>query len=125
MGRTRRKARYSAFGRAVENWRAEHGLSQAVVARLIGSQQRTLSGWLGEGGLPGAVLQIARLAALMGTDVHALVGDEGRIMELEEPEFIRALLARSISRRVAQRYLALVARAQERDGAAHAPGVDA
>jgi transcriptional regulator with XRE-family HTH domain len=94
----------SEFGRAVESWRREQGLTQAVLAKLIGTHQRTLSDWLRKDGIPGAVHQVAKLAALMGASVEGLVGHDAELAPLRDPKYVRDLLARIAPPKVLKRY---------------------
>ncbi len=105
MARRRTSADLSEFGKRVEAWRKKHGLSQAVVADLIGTHQRTYSDWLKKDGMPGAVIQIARLSRFMGMEVGDLVEGDASLALLADAELVRGLLARTISRGVAQRYV--------------------
>ena len=110
----------SDFGRAVEDWRREHGLSQAIVAKLIGTSQRSLSGWIRKGGIPGGVFQIARLAALMDLSMDNLIEDDANVAPLRDMDFVERTLLRLASPDVVARYLKC--RAQEKLAQKHAGG---
>jgi transcriptional regulator with XRE-family HTH domain len=110
MSRQRDPEDLSAFGRMVEKWRSAAGYSQATVAKLIGAHQRTLSDWLEEGGMPGAVHQIARLSTLMGTSLEKLLEEDAGLAPLRDPEFVARLLRRLADPRVLECY------AEERRG---------
>jgi transcriptional regulator with XRE-family HTH domain len=105
MSRRRKEEGLSSFGKAVEDWRREHGLSQAVVADLIGTHQRTLSSWLRADGMPGAVYQVARLAVLMGESAEGLLEHDADLAPLRDPAYLQRVLARVASPRVVARYL--------------------
>jgi transcriptional regulator with XRE-family HTH domain len=106
MSRTPRERELSNFGQAVEAWREKHQLSQAVVADLIGTHQRTLSGWLKADGMPGAVYQIARLAQLMGESALDLLAEDADLAPLRDPAYLQRVLMRVASKRVLEHYLA-------------------
>ena len=76
------RSELSELGTAVEAWRQQHGLSQAALARIIGTHRRTLCDWLRRETLPSAVIPLARLATLLGTTLEDLLGGT-----LTEPAF--------------------------------------
>jgi len=95
----------SEFGKKVEAWRQAYGISQIVLAQLIGTSQRTLSDWTRIDGMPGAVYQIARLAALMEQPVSGLVGDDACVAPLRDLEYVQRVLAQFASPTVVERYV--------------------
>jgi transcriptional regulator with XRE-family HTH domain len=111
MPRRVKEDELSGFGRAVESWRKKYGLSQAVVADLIGTHQRTLSDWLKADGMPGAVYQVARLAQLMGESAEGLLEQDADLAPLRDPAYLLGVLARVAPPRVLKKYLSQKAHA--------------
>ena len=111
----------SAFGKAVERWRQEKEITQAVLARLIGTHQRTLSHWLRVGGTPDAAHQLARLALLMGTPVEELFAEDADLEMLRDPAYVEQLLRAAASSRSAQKYLNQRRRVERSSEQAEAP----
>lgn len=87
------------------------------MAALIGTHQRTLSDWLRSDGMPGAVHQMARLAALMGASVEELVGKDAETAPLHDAAYVRSLLARTASPAAVRRYLRELEQASKHDTA--------
>ena len=75
------------------------------MAQLIGTSQRTLSDWTKVDGMPGAVYQIARLAALMDQDVSGLIEGDAPLAPLRDQAYVQRVLARLASPAVVARYV--------------------
>lgn len=122
MPRLARDDDLSEFGRAVERWRRRYGLSQQVVADLIGTHQRTLSDWLKKDGMPGAVYQVARLATLMGETTEGLLESDAELDQLRDPEYVLGLLLRVAPPRVLKKFMKQTSDPVDRGSRTAAPG---
>lgn len=122
MPRSTRDDDLSDFGKAVERWRRRYGLSQQVVADLIGTHQRTLSDWLKKDGMPGAVYQVARLALLMGETTEGLLESDADLAPLRDLEYVQGLLLRVASPRVLRKYMEQNTDPSDRGSRTAAPG---
>lgn len=96
----------SPFGREFVAWLKRKGLSQDAVARMIRTNQRTLSDWTTVDRMPAAVPALLKLGALMGLSLEDLLDVEGELAPLRDPVRVREMVRDAASPRVLKRFLA-------------------
>jgi predicted XRE-type DNA-binding protein len=96
----------SPFGRSVLAWIKQESLSQRVVARMLGIQERTFSDWMKVGGLPKSATALVKLAALMNSSVDGLLDERDLVAPLRDPKIVREMVRAIALPHVFKKYLA-------------------